>query len=257
LKKAEFFMNKVKPGQSFEVKAETWNAFIDAAIFTKNQSNSGNAGSRSGVGGGVVLVRNEESSDFPQFGAIALTDMPIKPSSTENIQEFKCRPPLFFGRRVTAAYESYPYAITLEPIPALSVGRALVLGVTPAQVRIVDSTHAFAVPDASVIGGLTTAASGVARILWKYGSSGMQWAMLQLGGAGSGGGNADVVLCLVSGGSAETGFTVTLYGNGKDQASTGTGKLYAAELAINSAIPSGSWIIGHRAMLVETGGNES
>lgn len=249
-------LEKVKPGQAFEVKAETWNAFIDAAIFTKNQSNSGNAGSRSGVGGGVVLVRNEEGSDFPQFGAVALADMLIKPTSTENIQEFKCRPPLFSGRRVTTAYESYPYAITLEPIPALSVGRALFLGVAPAQVRIVDSTHAFAVPDTSAIGGLTTAASGVARILWKYGSSGTQWAMLQLGGAGSGS-NADVVLCLVSSGNAETGFTVTLYGNGKDQASTGSGKLYAAELAINSTIPSGSWIIGHRAMLVETGGNEA
>ena len=249
-------LEKVRPGQSFEVKAETWNAFIDAALFTKNQSNSGNMASRSGVTNGVILVRNEESTDFPQFGAIALTDMLIKPTNTENIQEFKCRPPLFSGRRVTTAYESYPYAITLEPIPALGVGRALILGVTPAQVRIADSSHAFASPDTGSIGGLVSTAGGVARILWKNSTAGTQWAMLQLGGAGSGGGNSDVVLCYVTGGNAESGFNVTLYANGKEQTSTGSGKLYAAELAVNSTIPNGSWIIGHRAMLVETGGNE-
>lgn len=250
-------MEKVKPGQSFEVKAATWNAFIDAAEYTKNQSNSGNIGVKSGLASGIVLVRNEENTNFPQFGAIALIDMQIKPSTIENILEFKSRPPLFTGRRVTTAYESYPYAITLEPIPYLSIGRALVLGVTPAQIRIVDSSHTFATPDTGSIGGLVSTASGVARILWKYSTSGTQWAMLQLGGAGSGGGNADVVLCQVTGGTVETGFTVSLYANGKDQPSTGNGKLYAAELAVNSTIPSGSWVIGHRAMLTETGGNES
>lgn len=250
-------LEKVKVGQDFKVKAETWNAFIDAAVFTKNQSHSGNSRSESGISNGVILVRNEEGSDFPQFGAIALTDMQIKPSTTENILEFKSRPPLFTGRRITATYENYPYAITLEPIAALSVGRALILGVIPAQIRIVDSTHTFVVPDTSAIGGLMTAANGVARILWKYGTSGTQWSMLQLGGAGSGGGNADVVLCQVTGGNAETGFTVTLYANGKEKSSTGSGKLFASELAINSSIPTGGWIIGHRAMLVETGGNET
>lgn len=250
-------LEKVKPGQSFDVKAATWNAFIDAAEYTKNQNNSGNIGAKSGVSSGIVLVRNEENANFPQFGAISLIDMQIKPSTIENILEFKSRPPLFTGRRVTTAYESYPYAITLEPIPYLSIGRALVLGVTPAQIRIVNSSHAFVAPDPESIGGLMSAANGVTRILWKHSTSGTQWAMLQIGGSGSGGGNADVVLCQVNTGNAETGFNVTLYANGKDKASTGRGKLFAAELAINSTIPSGSWVIGHRAMMTETGGNET
>lgn len=249
-------MEKVKPGQPFEVKAATWNAFIDAAEYVKNQTNSGNFRSQSGVTSGVVLVRNEENSDFPQFGAIALADMLIKPLAADTIQEFKSRPPLFSGRRVTGSIENGPFAISLEPIPRSQVGRALLQGIIPAQIKIADSTHNFVKPDTAVMGGLISAASGVARILWKNGTSGTQWAMLQLGGAGSGGGNADVVLCNVTGGNAETGFNVTLYANGKDQSSTGTGKLFAAELAINSTIPTGSWMIGHRAMLVETGGNE-
>lgn len=249
-------LNKVRSGQPFEVKADTWNAFIDAAEYVKNRRDSGNAPNHSGTSSGVILVRNEENLVMPQFGAIALFDMLIKPTTVESTQEFKSRTPLFSGRRVTAAYESYPYAIALEPIAYLGVGRALVLGVIPAQVRILDSSHTFAVPDITVAGGLISSANGVARILWKYSTFGTQWAMLQLGGAGSGGGNADVVLCNVTGGNAETGFNVTLYANGKEQSSTGTGKLFAAELAVNSMIPGGSWIIGHRAMLIETGGNE-
>ena len=37
----------------------------------------------------------------------------------------------------------------------------------------------------------------------------------------------------------------------------GSGILYVAELALNSTIPAGSWIIGHRIAIQTTGGNET
>lgn len=48
-----------------------------------------------------------------------------------------------------------------------------------------------------------------------------------------------------------------LFAEGKDNASTGSGILYVAELALNSTIPAGSWIIGHRIAIQTTGGNET
>ena len=81
----------------------------------------------------------------------------------------------------------------------------------------------------------------------------------QLGGAGSGGGGTEdkVFLCKVTGGSTGAGYNVQLFAEGKDNASTGSGILYVAELALNSTIPAGSWIIGHRIAIQTTGGNET
>ena len=105
---------------------------------------------------------------------------------------------------------------------------------------------------------MRSAGNGVARIIWKGGNSGNQWCLLQLGGAGSGGGDDDkVVMCQVARGSLGAGYEVNVYSEGKDSEATGSGILYLAELALNSTLPAGSWIIGHRAMLKVTGGNES
>ena len=71
-----------------------------------------------------------------------------------------------------------------------------------------------------------------------------------------GGRAAETVLCRVDGGNAESGFNVTLYGNGKDQPKTGTGILFVPELALGSTIPAGSWILGHRSVMQITGGGE-
>ena len=104
---------------------------------------------------------------------------------------------------------------------------------------------------------MRSAETGVARIIWKGGNSGNQWCLLQLGGAGSGGGDDKVVMCQVARGSLGAGYEVNVYAEGKDSEATGSGILYLAELALNSTLPAGSWIIGHRAMLKVTGGNES
>ena len=106
-------------------------------------------------------------------------------------------------------------------------------------------------------GAMQSAENGVARIIWKGGNSGNQWCLLQLGGAGSGGGDDKVVMCQVARGSLGAGYEVNVYAEGKDSEATGSGILYLAELALNSTLPAGTWIIGHRAMLKVTGGNES
>ena len=187
---------------------------------------------------------------------MAITDVLIRPDANE--PEFTGKCPAFLGRKVTNAYEEYPYAVLLEPVDAGKIGRALLLGIVPAKVSILDPEHKFAEPMiGNASGAMQSAENGVARILWKAGNSGSQWCMLQLGGAGSGGGDDRVTLCQVIGGSSGAGYTVTLYAEGKNSASTGRGILYVPELALNSTIPGGSWLIAHKASLKVTGGTET
>lgn len=250
-------MKKVQPGQPLEIKATTWNAFIDAAEYVKNiQSNQNSPSLRNGLHNGVVLIKNGESATYPQFSAMVLADIIIKPAA--NLREFKEKIPAFVGCRMIEAYEGYPYAILLEPIASGKIGRALLLGIVPVQLSVLDPDHQFAEPvPGSNAGAMQSADTGVARILWRAGNSGSQWCMIQLGGAGSGGGDDRVTLCRVTGGSSGAGYNVNLYAEGKDSASTGSGILYVPELALNSTIPSGSWLIAHKASLKMTGGNET
>ncbi len=183
-------MEKVQAGQELAIKASTWNAFIDAADYVKNVQNGSKAKSSRGLPhDGVILVKNIDSVNFEQFAALALTDLQITPAQAGD-PVFKSTVPTFSGSRMTAALsEDKAYAILLEPVAANAVGRALLLGVVPAKVTVTDASHLFAKPtDGSATGALESSDSGVARILWKAGNSGSQWCMLQLGGAGSGGG---------------------------------------------------------------------
>ncbi len=180
-------MNKVQIGDNLEIKAKTWNTFIDTANYIKNlQSNQGAKSIKNGIYNGIVLVKNLESSTYPQYSALALTDILIKPSNNE--YDFKDGVPTFSGRKMTEDISSTPYVILLEPIASNSVGRGLLLGITPAKVSIIDIDDNYATPTLnSAKGSLESCSTGVARILWKAGTSGEQWCMLQLGGAGSGG----------------------------------------------------------------------
>ena len=52
-------MNKVKTGDPIQIKASTWNSFIDAAEYVKNlQSDQGGSPLKNGNYSGVVLLKN-------------------------------------------------------------------------------------------------------------------------------------------------------------------------------------------------------
>jgi len=252
-------MEKVKAGDSVVIQASTWNAFIDAANFTKQmRQNQGGKGLRSGVTTGIVLVKNAESETRDRFTALVLNDIAVPPSANEN--EFLSCPPVFIGQKMTEEREGKPYAVLLEPLAAGQVGRGMILGITPAKVTIKDADDQYAVPTAgSSAGALESSSVGVARIVWKASGSGTQWCLLQLGGAGSGGSGADkAYMCKVGGGSATAGYQVTVYTNGRaDMGTYETGILYLPDLALESDLPSGTWIIGHKCSLKATGGSET
>ena len=80
------------------------------------------------------------------------------------------------------------------------------------------------------------------------------------GGRGAGGGKADerVAMCKVVSGTAQSGYTVQVYPNGRgDEGGVElSAVLFVPDIALDSDLPSGTWIIGHKALLHATGGND-
>ena len=251
-------MEKVRSGDKVVIKASTWNAFIDAANFAKEQrQNQLGKGLKSGVAAGIVLVKNAESEQRDRFSALVLSDVAVPPNVNED--EFVSCPPVFIGQKMTEEREGKPYAILLQPLAHDEIGRAMVLGITPAKVTIQDTDDQYAVPTPeSSTGALQSDATGVARILWKAGGSGSQWCLLQLGGAGSGAGGEKAFMCKVNGGSVKEGYQVTVYPNGREDSSvTYDGVLYLPDLALDADLPSGARLIGHKCALKATRGNDT
>ncbi len=251
-------MEKVRQGEAVSIKAATWNSFVDAARWVaERRQSSGGKGLKSGIGGGVIALKNTEESLFPRFSAMAITGASVRPE--ENEEEFVSSPNVFEGSRVTEARGSLPYAILLEPLEAGAIGRAMLLGVTPAEVTILDAEHGYAAPAAgSGSGELESSETGTARILWKAGDYGNQWCILELGGAGGGSSGEKAYMCKVHSGSAQDGFEVFVYPDGK--AASGSAYqaiLYVPDLALDSELPYGTWLIGHKCALEATGGSET
>ena len=251
-------MEKVRQGEQVVIKASTWNGFVDAANWVKEaKQNTLGGGIRSGIGGGIVPLKNMEDRDYPRFSALVITGVAVSPNANED--EFVSCPTVFEGQRMTSEREDMPYAILLEPVAAHEIGRAMLLGLTPAKVSIQSSDDQYAVPKPnSDSGELQSSETGVARILWKAGGSGSQWCVLQLGGAGGGKADERVSMCKVISGTAQSGYTVQVFPNGRgDEGGIEySATLFVPDIALDSDLPSGTWIIGHKALLHATGGND-
>jgi len=251
-------MEKVRSGEKVVIRAATWNAFVDAANFTQSmRQNQLGGGLKSGLGFGIVPLKNCEERDYGRFSALVLTGICVTPDTNED--EFLSCHAVFNGNRMTEEREGRPYAVLLEPIAAGQIGRAMVMGITPAKVTVNDSEDSYAVPKpGSSTGEMESSTTGVARILWKGSGAGSQWCLLQLGGAGSGEGGEKALMCKVSGGSATAGYQVTVYPNGReDEGSSYSALLFLPDVALDADLPAGTWIIGHKCAIASTGGNET
>lgn len=135
---------------------------------------------------GEIRIKYTGSKTLNQFAAVALTGLVLTP---ENCDEFATAVPTFTAGTMTAALADSPFAICRKPANPGEITKAVLTGVTPARVTIKDAAHQFAKPTPdSEAGALESCESGTARIVWKAGSSGEQWCILQIGAGGAGGG---------------------------------------------------------------------
>lgn len=174
-------LRKVRSGDPLRIPAGAYNAFVDAAHLAQRINADAHVDqTRDGAGDQLVLVRNESGEDLPRFGVLGINGPLIAPGAEGNTDEFKRRTALI-GAAITTTDEYIGrFVVAREPIPSGRIGLAMIRGVTPAVVAVVDEehTHAEAEPDSQI---LKSGFTGAARILWKEEGTGTKLAIIEIG----------------------------------------------------------------------------
>lgn len=171
------------------VTAKNMNEFVGAVNWIKEHEDVKNrSGHSSGFKGGEIRVKYDGEEMLETFSAVALNELELTP---DNCDSFEFEIPTFNAEPFTEDAEDSPFAIILEPATAGDLVKAVMIGITPAKVTILDDSHEYAKPTADGDGMLESCESGTARILWKAGESDEQWCVLQLGAGAGGAGSSD------------------------------------------------------------------
>ena len=178
-------LEKVRPGDGFAIRADTWNAFIDAArAHRRNEAGAAGAGRPTPdnpTPGCTVYVRNDTGSTLPAWSTVKL-GTPVVDAATYPFRVSS--EPVFPATEPDGA--DIPFAVTTQPIRDGKLGTAVVLGVAVADVSVSNSAHTHAAPaNASLV--LASGTSGPARIIWKESGTGTLKAVVLLDRTGSGG----------------------------------------------------------------------
>lgn len=184
-------LRHVRSGERFRYSASTHNAFVDAALaHRQGQHDQSVANSRTINQTGIVLVRNDSGSDRSRFDVLGITGVLINP--TDNAQAFQ-NAPAFIADEPTIHHFGR-FVVLQEPLKAGAIGKAVISGITPCQVRFdetnEDATRADIV--ATDMLALTPHSNGAAVVLWRAEASEdpyetSRWALVRVGNAASNG----------------------------------------------------------------------
>ncbi len=166
---------KRSSGDPFAMKAPLYNALIDAARQTK-QNRHDVAGNfqpdhRTST---IVPIRNSSGVDQSRNGILGIAGPIIGPS--DNLDEF-LRQVALEGTAPTLAHVAR-WAVLVEPLAAGAIGRAVVSGLAICPITMRNDKHQYVEINNS--GQLESGDSGSARIVWVAGTSGTQWAILNI-----------------------------------------------------------------------------
>lgn len=125
----------------------------------------------------TVLVRNDTGASLSQFSVVMLGEPVI--SAEGSPADVQRRP--YFPGTVPVYQQVTPFAITTEPIPDGGFGRAVLDGMAVCTVNFTDPNHHYAGPLTGQTLYLGSRCEGPAKILHRYGSSGAQVCVVQLG----------------------------------------------------------------------------
>jgi hypothetical protein len=187
---------KVSPGQPLRIPAETFNAFVDAAVaFQATRTSRQAEGGTNLPTAGIVTVRNDSGADQDRFAVLGIGSPLILP--TENAAAFQERVAVAL---VTPDQDAHSDRICIlqEPIAAGKLGRGLILGITPVRLDVQAEDDRVAAVVTGETATLKTGSTGAARILWKEAGTGEVWGIVQIPSGGAGGGSPNLVVEVTS-----------------------------------------------------------
>lgn len=178
---------KPRPGDPLRIPAKAYSAFVDAALAHQQQALSRTSGPlKESAQGNVVLVKNESGSARNRFDVLGITGPIFKPS--DSAVSFKSR--ITLRGVVPTSSHVGRFAILIEPVPAGTIGRAVIAGVSIARVRMADEGHVLADIEDGNAAQLLSAESGSASLLWvepvgDRDDPSVAWCITRFGGGGT------------------------------------------------------------------------
>jgi hypothetical protein len=127
---------------------------------------------------GTILIRNDDDAAVDRFGVLGITGVAIDHAASAS--EFENRPVLT-GTEPTVADHRNKFVVAQEPIAVGGFGRAMVFGVTPVVVNVLDADHVRADVKNTDATSLESGITGAAHILWKETGTGDKWALVAIG----------------------------------------------------------------------------
>lgn len=183
----------LQPGQAFPFSAGFWNPILQAATDFKNSQSpqpSGVAGLLPAQHAVEILIRNESSSTVNRNGILRISGIAITPTASE--ARFRDRP-IFIGQAPDGA-STHGIVVTLEPIKQNAIGRAIIVGLSVAQVNVTSASHKFAKPiNTNTTNFVSDAAEGFPLIWGVHTGTQPSWCAILLG-SGPGGGQTTMVI---------------------------------------------------------------
>lgn len=152
-------LQKVTTGQPIDIKAQDWNAMLDAVQAELNRRQNTTGGTLpGGLSPGVVMARNDADQPLPASQPVVINGFSLHPSDTTNQTRITLR------LATPTEEDTRPLGVTLDHCDAGALVRVRVFG--PALVRLTrlpspEETHVNFTAD----GTLTPFESGPARIL--------------------------------------------------------------------------------------------
>ena len=166
-------MKKVKPGDSLNIPAATYNTFIDAAEDFKMRTGALKAGRQNRIPlNQTILIENNSDSDVDQFKPLGIDSSLF--SLSDDVRKFADN--LLLGCVALTKEHAEKLVITAEPIKSGAIGRAYPTGVCLSYVYIADTSHGYATADSN---RLSSSIIGPAAILWKSGTYGTQLCLIR------------------------------------------------------------------------------
>lgn len=171
-------LKPVSSGQKLRISASDYNAILETTRAFKSKQLAQESIANAYLQAGIVQVQNNSGADRDVLDILAINAPLILP--TENLTRW--RSAVTFDGIAPALTHPGRYVVLQEPIAAGRIGRAMVIGVTPALVDVSSTAHRFAEVASGVTSSLKSGKNGSARILWQESGTGVVRAIVMLTG---------------------------------------------------------------------------
>jgi len=178
-------LEHVAPGQSFEYRAPSHNAFCDAARAhlmsmtgqKKHQSDRNPLMNNTSV----MVVRNTAGSDLAFGNIVAVSGVQVDPDTNED--SFKFTPMLTVAKPDVVNHGTLKFGVLLEPLASDAYGLCAFTGMVVCKVKVIQSWHRYATVKTDTVGYLESAPTGSAIIEYTDGTEGgaADWGIVNLG----------------------------------------------------------------------------